>query len=219
MFKRLVSIRTLLVCSVVALSACAAPYRVIPTLEPVTSSTPPVPKINEVAVRPLKDLQGQYNRPGFVVTIKNKTAQPLAVSTENIQAELNGKTVRVMSFDAQVDELMGILSRRNLSIPIYSPIYSGFHPYFVGPYRFAPHYRFAREDGFDSVDAQLAIRDLNHVRQKALRPTVLQPGQMVEGEITILDKLPAQKDQEMKVAITLGGEIHRFQFAYQQLQR
>ncbi|MDH4394492.1 MAG: hypothetical protein QE278_02325 [Limnobacter sp.] len=194
-----------------AVSGCAAPYRVIPVLpdKPLTA------KLNSVTVEPLSDskgqsLQGQYSRPKFKVTVKNNTQQAIKFSTENIQATLNGEPAKVMTFDAQVDELLNVLR-------VSSGSYSGFYPSLR--FSFGSFGRIGSGVEFDSIDIQRTQQELYDVRKNALRPTVLDPGMEYSGEITLRNKLPAQRDQDIRLTVELAGETQSFQFALQQLSR
>jgi hypothetical protein len=196
---------------VLALTGCAAPYRVIPVLP----DNPQAAKLNSVSVEPLSDsrgqsLQGQYSRPKFRVTVKNNTKQAVKFSTENIQATLNGEPAKVMSFDAQVDELLNVLR-------VSSGAYPSFYP--ALRFSFGSYGRIGSGVEFDPIDIQRTQQELYDVRKNALRPTVLDPGTEYSGEITLKNKLPAQRDQEINLTVEFAGEAQSFQFALQQLSR
>lgn len=194
-----------------ALTGCAAPYRVIP----VSPDKPQTAKLNPVSVEPAGDsqgqyLQGQYSRPKFQVTVKNNTKQAIKFSTENIQATLNGEPAKVMTFDAQVDELLNILRVSHSPYPSFYPSLR---------FSFGSFGRIGSGVEFDSIDVQRTQQELYYVRKNALRPTVLDPGMEYRGEITLKNKLPAQRDQDIHLTIEFAGETQLFQFALQQLSR
>lgn len=197
--------------AVLALGGCAAPYRVIPVLP----DKPQAAKLNPVLIEPVGDsrgqyLQGQHNRPKFRVTVKNNTQKAIKFSTDNIQATLNDEPAKVMSFDAQVDELLNILR-------VSPNPYPGFYPAFR--FSFGPFARVDRGVEFDSVDLQRTQQELQYVRKNALRPTVLDPGMEYSGEITLKNKLSDQRDQNIRLTVEFAGETQSFQFALQQLSR
>lgn len=193
------------------LAGCAAPYRVIP----ISPEKPQAVKLNPVSVEPIADsrgqyLQGQHSRPKFKVTVKNNTQKAIKFSTENIQATLNDEPAKVMTFDAQVDELLNILR-------VSSNPYPSFYPTFR--FSFGPFARIDRGVEFDSIDLQRTQKELYEVRKNALRPTVLDPGMEYSGEVTLKTKLPAQRDQDIRLTVEFAGETQSFQFALQQLSR
>lgn len=196
-----------------ALVACAAPYRVIPVQvaavpDPGTVANPSNQNRHEVRLEPVTDLQGQYQRPRFRLSVKNLGKEPRRIAAENVEASLNGRPTKVMSYDAQVDELLNALR----TMP---QIHTGFYPYFQ--YRFSPFA--SMERSMDSIDVQQVQHELDQVRKRAFKPTVLEPGMDYTGEITLKNKLPAQADQELLFKVKMGAETHPFQFALQQLRR
>lgn len=194
-----------------SLAGCAAPYRVIP----LAPDKPQPAAVNPVTVEPISDsrgqyLQGQHTRPKFKVTVKNNTKQAIKFSTDNIQATLNNEPAKVMSFDAQVDELLNILRASPNPYPSFYPALR---------FSFGPYARIDRGIEFDSVDLQRTQQELQYVRKNALRPTVLDPGMEYSGEVTLKNKLSDQRDQDIRLTVEFAGETQSFQFALQQLSR
>lgn len=225
-------------CAVVAvlpLSACMPTYQMVSQPLPAR-----VAQAMEVSVVPVQDRQTPFERVKLKVTVKNNSAEAVPFSTTNIKALLNGKEALVMSYEEQRAELRAILNNIRYGyydVGFWPQAYGsgyGFHSYNMGiQSRFGPRlgfalgygnsyhaspYRLVIEDSaMDAIDIDLALRELDYIKEHAIKPTLIAPGSQYSGETTIKDKLTAAEMQNVDVVVKLGEETHRFKITAQKV--
>ncbi|HEX4878237.1 MAG TPA: hypothetical protein VFV39_00200 [Limnobacter sp.] len=209
-----------LVCMVFGLGACASTYRVSPVVAPdqvpvfeqagdmVRSSKKHVVELGAVRA----DMR-QFDMPRFFIRFKNQGKNPLEFSSENVSVTFNDSPARVLSYEAQIQDVQNRLSYYGMRAPVF--LQPSYHPFF-GAYRGG----FVFVDDFnDRLDVQQALADLDYIQNHSLKPKVVRPGDEVAGEIVIGTKLAAGRSQTMVVNVAVDGENHQFTFGYDQMQR
>lgn len=190
----------LLVCF--GLIACAPTYQL--TSQPLATASNSLP----VQVSPVAKLQSPFQRLRFSVRIVNETKQDYFFSTESVKARLNGQPARVLSYEAQRQELESI-------ILYYQPTVR-FFPQSVITYSRAgqpmgvAYQPVGFDSQMDSIDLQLALDDLAYLNNHAVRPVTIQAGQTYQGEITLLNKLNESAEQRVDLQISFAGQTHAF---------
>lgn len=184
------------------LMACAPTYK-LTNLQ--MQSIDAYPK---VTVQPVNEMQSPFQRLRFVVKVYNHTSQNLPFSTDSVKAKLNGRGARVLSYEAQRQELESI-------ILYYQPLVR-FNPRELVTYgRLGQPLGVAYQPvGFDipmdSIDLQNALNELAYLKSHAVRPVLIKPGETYQGEITLLDKLDQSAEQKIDLQITFAGQTHQF---------
>jgi hypothetical protein len=206
MFKK-----SLLVVICLWLTGCASVYEVAPRFETengIRLENSPnglvSTKKHVVTVCPIHYSMSQFESPRFYISVQNRGDFPLEFSTRDIQVRFNNERGRVVSYEAQREAIRNRLAyygyRVNLGYPLF------------------PYPPFKQNVGFDStfdgIDIQTALADLNYLERTALRDHILPPHSQYGGEVTLANKLSASDTQFLEMVITVGDEIHTFDFDY-----
>lgn len=202
------------------LNACASVYSVRPVVaenqvpvqnqgfESLSSS-----KKHMVQVGSVLNSMRQFDSPRFHVTFVNQGKFPLEFSTDNVTVTFNDQPARVLSYDAQVQDVQNRLSYYGFRVPIY-----------YGPFYRPPVHRGFHRGGFlyptdfnDRVDVQQAFADFDRIQRYSLKPAVVRPGQQTAGEVIVANKLSASSAQNITVTVRIDDESHTFSFGYLQM--
>ncbi|HEX4855330.1 MAG TPA: hypothetical protein VFV28_00845 [Limnobacter sp.] len=205
--------------SLLLTSGCASMYSVRPV---VASDQVPVQnqgfeslssrKKHIVQVGSIYNSMRQFDNPRFHVTFVNQGKSPLEFSSKNITVMLNGEAASVLSYEAQLQDVQNRMSYYGFRIPIFAspfyhpPFYRGFHGTGV----------FFQSDIHDRLDLQQAIADLERIQKYSLKPSVVRPGEQVQGEIVVARKLTASSAQNIQVLVNVDEDRHQFEFGYLQ---
>lgn len=210
------------------LGGCASVYRVSPVIAPeqVQVVAPQGESVRSakkhvVELSPVRYDMRQFDSPRFYLRFVNQGKEPLEFSSENVSAVFNGRQVRVLSYEDQIQEVQNRLSFYGFRAPVFygpfrSPYYKG-GAFYHGPGGFRGGF-VAFEDFTDHVDIQNALADLDYIQKHSLKPKVIRPGQEIGGEVVVAAKLSADRSQDMVVTIQVDGEQHVFKYGYDQIK-
>ncbi|WP_370262576.1 hypothetical protein [Limnobacter sp.] len=218
----------LVVGSALVLGACASTYRVSPVvsenqLQVAASSGESLrsSKKHVVEVGAIRPSMRQFDSPRFNVRFKNQGKEPLEFSTENVSVTFNGSAARVLSYEAQIQDVQNRLAYYGMRAPIfYNPAQSFFYhqPLHYQPFGSRRGGFLMVEDFNDRIDVQQALADLDYIQKNSLKPRVVRPGQEAFGEIVVGSKLGASSSQSMVVTVVVDDEQHQFTFGYDELK-
>jgi TPR repeat protein len=180
-------------------------------------------------------------RPSFIITVNNLSNQPITFSTENVAFSMDGKDLKVFSYQELVQEieqqrrsaattqaLIGALGVLSATMDGGRTSYSGTYQSqnTMGTYSgtsYSPLATLQTQAAFSSMTSNniaainaAAEDQLNSVQNTVLRKETVLPNHWYGGYVRIINLPEPENPKSVAATVTFGNDVHQFTFTLAQ---
>lgn len=188
------------------LAGCATSYRLeadqTESVKAIDADGQVASSMVQLNVNPANEPNVTFDMVLVEVTFENKSAQPISFGPANFSGTLAENKLTPLSYDERLKKIQRQLDRLNQR---YGSVnYGVFGGISRGNFGFGIN--LGNLDNFlDASDRQKAIDSLERVIEKGLQATVVQPGQMVTGEVALV--YDAELEKRVKYPVSLVVKV------------